>query len=205
MLAGLVMGGVLPEQWDAEARSVDFFDVKADLEALLAQLGLEEGFRFVADEHSALHPGQCARIQRDGASVGWLGMLHPELEGRLELPAGTYLFELRLSGIAEGILPVFRPLSKFPSIRRDLALVVNEQVSFGQIRDCIRSGAPEILQDILLFDVYTGDKIDSGRKSLALGLILQDSSHTLTDEEVETAVGGILQKLTDETGANLRD
>jgi phenylalanyl-tRNA synthetase beta chain len=205
MLAGLVTGDVLPEQWDGESRSTDFFDVKADLEALLAQLGLDNGVRFAVAEHSALHPGQCARIVRGDEAVGWLGMLHPELEARLDLPAGTYLFELRLNGIAEGALPAFRPLSKFPSIRRDLALVVDEQVGFEQIHDCIRSGAPEILQDILLFDVYTGVKIDSGRKSLALGLILQDSSHTLTDEEVEGAVSGILQKLTEETGANLRE
>jgi phenylalanyl-tRNA synthetase beta chain len=205
MLAGLVTGGVLPEQWGVGSRGADFFDVKGDLEAVLGLLCYDQGFRYMPAEHSALHPGQCARIYRGDVAVGWLGMLHPELESRLELSAATYLFEIRLREVAEGALPAFQSLSKFPSIRRDLALVVDEGVSYGEIRDCIRSGAPEILQDILLFDVYTGDKVEPGRKSLALGLILQESSHTLTDEEVEVAVDGILQKLTSETGANLRE
>jgi phenylalanyl-tRNA synthetase beta chain len=168
-------------------------------------VGGQGGVSFVPAGHPALHPGQCARLERDGLAVGWLGMLHPQLQDRLDLSGNVYLFELKLSGVAEGILPAFAPLSKFPSIRRDLALVVDEGISYRQVRDQIRACAPEILTDIFPFDVYTGTKIDSGRKSLALGLILQDSSHTLTDSEVEDAVSAILLRLQTELGATLRE
>lgn len=205
MLVGLVMGSLYPEQWAGDSRSVDFYDLKGDLDALLS--GIESGgmVEYGPGEHPALHPGQCARLERNGEAVGWLGMLHPELQRKLDLPSDVYLFELRLQGVAEGMLPAFRPLSKFPSIRRDLALVLDEGITYGRVRDCIHAAGMEILQDISLFDVYTGVNVEPGRKSLALGLILQDSSHTLTDEEVEDAVGGILGKLNSELGANLRE
>jgi phenylalanyl-tRNA synthetase beta chain len=132
-------------------------------------------------------------------------MLHPQLQQRLDLTGNVYLFELQLDGVREGRLPSFAPLSKFPSIRRDLALVVDQDLSYGRVRECIQAAAPEILKDISLFDVYTGGNIDSGLKSLALGLILQDSSRTLTDQQVEAAVAGILQELNTELGATLRD
>jgi len=204
LLAGLATGDLLPEQWGAPTRPVDFFDAKGDLEALLA-LTDPTSIGFVPAEHPALHPGQSARILRGSEAVGWVGVLHPELQRRLDFPADLVLFELRLPPLAEGRLPVFQPLSKFPSIRRDLALVVDRQVSSAQVVECIRAGGREILQDISLFDVYTGDKIDSSRKSVALALILRDSSHTLTDAEIEAAVAGILQSLRDGVGATLRE
>ena len=205
MLAGLVVGGAAPEQWDGVARPVDFYDAKGDLEALLAQVAGAGTVAYVAGDHPALHPGQCARLERSGEPVGWLGMLHPQLQGKLDLAGNVYLFELRLQGVAEGALPAFRPLSKFPSIRRDLALVMDAGISYKQVRDTVCSAAPEILKDIFPFDVYTGIKIDSGRKSLALGLILQGSSHTLTDVEVDAAVTAILQGLESDLGATLRE
>ncbi len=204
ILAGLVMGGAIPEQWGGNGRCVDFYDIKGDLESVLGQLRSSGEVDYVPAQRDGLHPGQCARLERNGETIGWLGMLHPELEKKLDL-GKAYVFELRLQGILEGVLPTFRPLSKYPSIRRDLALVVDEGIGYRDVRACIRSAAPEILQDILLFDVYTGTNVDSGRKSLALGLILQDSSHTLTDDEVESAVTGILQQLKVELGANLRE
>jgi len=204
ILAGLVMGDATPEQWDGAARPVDFYDIKGDLQAVLVQLGCDTEIVFVSGQRDGLHPGQCARLERDGEPIGWLGMLHPELEAKLGL-GRTYLFELHLQGILDGVLPAFRPLSKYPSIRRDLALVVDESIEYREVHACIRSSAPEILQDILLFDVYTGTNVDSGRKSLALGLILQDSSHTLTDDEIEVTVTGILQQLKVQLGANLRE
>lgn len=205
VLAGLVVGPVVPEQWSADSREMDFFDLKGDIESLLAQVARGGQVDFVADGHQVLHPGQTARLERNGKTVGWLGMLHPELQKKLDLDGNVFLFELLLDELKEGGLPAFEPLSKFPSIRRDLALVMDEDVDYIQVRDCVRSAAPEILKDILLFDVYTGYKVDSGRKSLALGLILQGSSHTLVDEEVEVAVSGVLQKLHTELGANLRE
>ncbi len=204
ILAGLVMGDATPEQWDGDARPVDFYDIKGDLQAVLVQLRCGAEIVFVSGRRDGLHPGQCARLEREGEPIGWLGMLHPELEAKLGL-GRTYLFELRLQGVLDGVLPAFSPLSKYPSIRRDLALVVDESIEYREVHACIRSSAPEILQDILLFDVYTGTNIDSGRKSLALGLILQDSSHTLTDDEIEITVSGILQQLKVQLGANLRE
>lgn len=205
ILAGLVMGGVATEHWDGAARQADFFDVKGDLAALLAQIERAAKIDYIPAERAALHPGQCARLDRNGESVGWLGMLHPELQAKFDFPDNAYVFEVRLNAIADGALPAFESLSKFPSIRRDIALLLDEQVHYSQVRQCIQNSAPDILKDICLFDVYTGEKVDSGRKSLALGLILQDSSHTLTDNEVESAVSGILQSLEHELGARLRD
>jgi phenylalanyl-tRNA synthetase beta chain len=205
ILAGLAMGPVEPEQWGVKPRGVDFFDVKADVEALLQQVNAGGALDYVAAQLPALHPGQAARLERNGTGVGWVGMLHPQLQQRLDLTGNVYLFELQLDGVREGRLPSFAPLSKFPSIRRDLALVVDQDLSYGRVRECIQAAAPEILKDISLFDVYTGGNIDSGLKSLALGLILQDSSRTLTDQQVEAAVAGILQELNTELGATLRD
>lgn len=205
MLAGLISGSILPEQWGGKQIRVDFFDLKADLEAVLAQNGALAEFRFRPAGHPALHPGQSAAIDFRGQTIGWIGMLHPELEKRLDLAGSTYLFEIQLQALDEGILPEFEPLSKFPSIRRDIALVVDQEVTFEAIRSCIRQLAPKNIQDIRLFDVYTGQNIDSGRKSLALGLILQEKSHTLTDQEVDDVVAGILEGLATELNAKLRD
>ena len=205
MIAGLLTGDVVPEQWGAPSRRADFFDLKGDLEALFAQTGCPEAFEFVSDVHPSLHPGQAARIRRDGRNLGWIGMVHPEIEAKLDLAGHTYLFEIHLDEVLTGVLPAFAPLSKYPSIRRDIAVVVDEGVEFGAVVRCIKGAAPEILQDVTLFDVYTGEKIDSGRKSLALGLILQETSHTLTDQEVDEVMQRILQALTDQLQANLRD
>ncbi len=205
MLAAVVTGSVDPEQWGQPARAVDFFDLKGDVQALLALTGLPGAFSFAAAEHPSLHPGQSARVLRDGEPLGWIGLLHPEIERKLDLTGSTYLFEMRLNGLLEGRLPAFEPLSKYPSIRRDIAIVVDQKVEFGQVVAQVRAAAPDILQDILLFDVYTGKNIDSGLKSLAFGLILQGTSYTLTDQEVDGAVERILVALKQGLNAQLRD
>ncbi len=205
MLAGLVSGDAAPEQWGEAGRSVDFYDLKADLEAVLALTGCPETFEFRAAEHPSLHPGQSARILRGSDPVGWVGMLHPELEHRMDFNNSVYLFEISINNVKEGRLPAFQALSKFPSIRRDIAIVVDRDLDYSVIEACIRQIAPQILQDILIFDVYTGEKVDSGRKSLALGLILQETSHTLTDSEVDGVIERILQALKEKFDAQLRD
>ena len=205
MLAGLVTGPLRTEQWGEPLRNVDFFDLKADIEALLALTGSAKDFIFEPDEHPSLHPGQSARITRDQETLGWMGMLHPEIEQKLDLPDRAYLFEIRIDRLMQGRLPAFRALSRYPSIRRDIAIVVDQSVQFASISDCIRGAAPEILQDLVLFDIYTGEKIDSGRKSIALGLILQETSHTLTDDEVDGVVEAILRELKNKLNAQLRD
>jgi phenylalanyl-tRNA synthetase beta chain len=132
-------------------------------------------------------------------------MLHPELERQMSLNGSTFVFELALEKLSEGVIPAFEALSKYPSIRRDIAIVVDESISFETVRNFIRDESGKIITDILLFDVYTGENVDSGRKSLALGLILQEKSHTLTDEEVDEVVEAVLQRLTKEMDAKLRD
>jgi phenylalanyl-tRNA synthetase beta chain len=204
MLAGLISGDVQSEQWGESSRRADFYDIKADVEAVLSLTG-HDNVRFAAATHPTLHPGQCAEILIDAKVVGMVGMLHPELEGQLGMNGSSFVFELALEKLAKGILPEFESLSKYPSIRRDIAVVVDESVSFDTIRNLIRDESGKIITDILLFDVYTGENIDSGRKSLALGLILQEKSHTLTDREVDEIVDAVLQRLAKDSGAKLRD
>ena len=205
MLAGLVTGAVDEEHWDDRNRKADFFDIKGDLEAVLALTADPESFVFERAEHPVLHPGQTAKIIRDGNEIGWIGMLHPELEKKLDLGARTYLFEISLDALADGKLPSFQPLSKFPLIRRDFALEMDEKLLFADVIQCARAASSKIIKDIRLFDVYTGDNVDSGRKSLALSLILQDSSKTLTDEEVENSTTAVLNALSSELNVELRD
>ncbi len=204
-MGGLVTGARLPEQWGQRSGAVDFYDLKADVEAVLALTGATEHFGFVPDSHPALHPGQTARIERDGQSVGIIGMLHPAIADRLDLDSDVFLFELDVAALGVGILPKFEKVSRFPSIRRDIAIVVDASVSFEAISACVRSAASELLREIVLFDVYTGQNIDSGRKSLALGLILQSSSQTLEDVTVENTVARVLARLAADLGARLRD
>ena len=205
MLAGLAVGFSAPEQWGMRVRPVDFFGAKADLEAVLGLTGDPAQFRFVPAEHPALHPGQSARIERDHRKVGQLGMLHPALASKLDINGNAYLFEIALTELEQGRLPAFEPLSRFPAIRRDLAIVVDADISFAQVQESVSSAAPDLLRDLVLFDVYQGERVDSGRKSLALGLILQASSQTLTDQDVEQTISRVLAHLQSNLGARLRD
>ncbi len=203
-VGGLVAGPVWEEQWGASERTADFFDVKADLEALLGPR-VSARCVFEAASDPALHPGQCARVRIDGASAGWLGTLHPRLQRELELESAPVLFELELAPLLEVGLPAYRPVSRYPSIRRDLALVVDEALPVAELLDSVREAAGEDLQDAFIFDVYRGKGVDSGRKSVALGLILQGLSRTLTDSEVEAATRAILDHLDQRHGATLRE
>lgn len=202
-LAGLVCGGLAAEQWAESLRQVDFFDVKADVEALLGCSGLD--MRFVAAEHAALHPGQSAQVWLAGQAVGWLGAVHPQLAAKLDVPARTYLFELDLAAISQGCLPRFAEVSKFPAIRRDMAFVVEDSVTAQAILDCVKENASSLLRDLQLFDMYKGKGIDSGHKSLALAVVLQDHSRTLTDEDVDAAVTAIVTAVKTKFNARLRD
>jgi len=203
-IAGLAAGPLDAEHWAAERRPVDFFDVKGDVESLLAGLG-DGRHEFVAEPHPALHPGQSAAIRVDGRPAGWLGALHPRLQARLELGAAPVLFELPVEALLETGLPNHEPVSRYPSIRRDLALIVDEDISARALLESVRRAAPAELREAFIFDVYRGKGVDSGRKSFALGLILQGFERTLTDHEVETSVGGILRQLRSDVDATLRE
>ena len=203
-IGGVAAGTALPEQWGAPARPVDFFDLKADVEALLTLTGEPEAFVFVAAAHPALHPGQSARIERAGAVMGWLGALHPRVARELDVEGDAFAFELRLAGLQPARVPAFRELSRFPASRRDIAIVVDEAVSARAIQDCVRQHGGELLREVRLFDVYRGKGVPEGRKSLALGLSLQDFSRNLTDNVVEETVSGIIAGLAEQFDATLR-
>ncbi|WP_191833713.1 phenylalanine--tRNA ligase subunit beta [Pseudomonas fluorescens] len=195
MLAGVVCGSRLPEGWANGRDTIDFFDVKADVEAVLGFSGSLAEFSFVPGKHPALHPGQTARIERNGREVGYLGAIHPELAKTLGLDRPVFVFELVLGEVADGRLPKFSELSKFPEVRRDLALVAGRDVASSSVLEVIRDNAGEWLTDLRLFDVYQGKGIDPDRKSLAVGLTWQHPSRTLNDEEVNTATQNILTSL----------
>ncbi|MNT20407.1 Phenylalanine--tRNA ligase beta subunit [compost metagenome] len=204
MLAGVVCGSRLPEGWANGRDTIDFFDVKADVEAVLGFSGSLAEFSFVPGQHPALHPGQAARIERDGREVGYLGAIHPELAKTLGLDRPVFVFELVLGEVADGRLPKFSELSKFPEVRRDLALVAGRDVASSSVLEVIRDNAGEWLTDLRLFDVYQGKGIDPDRKSLAVGLTWQHPSRTLNDEEVNTATQNILTSLEQRLNTTLR-
>ncbi|MGC8117375.1 phenylalanine--tRNA ligase subunit beta [Metapseudomonas otitidis] len=204
MIAGVVCGKRLPEAWAHGREGVDFYDVKADVEALLGAAGALDAFTFVPGEHPALHPGQTARIERDGKLVGYLGAIHPELAKSLDLDQPVYLFELVLAEVMSGRLPTFSELSRFPEVRRDLAVLVDREVAAEAVLETIREAAGEWLTDLRLFDVYHGKGIDPLRKSLAVGLTWQHPSRTLNDDEVNTTTQNIVTSLEGRFNATLR-
>ncbi|MBF8780954.1 phenylalanine--tRNA ligase subunit beta [Pseudomonas fulva] len=204
MLAGMVTGSRLPEAWANGRDNVDFFDVKADVEAVLGYAGALDDFTFVAGRHPALHPGQTARIERDGQEVGYIGALHPELAKTLGLDRPVFAFELVLGEVVEGRLPKFSELSRFPETRRDLALIAGREVSASAVLETIRNNAGEWLTDLTLFDVYQGKGIDPDRKSLAVGLTWQHPSRTLNDDEVNATLQAILTSLEQGLNTTLR-
>ncbi|AQY67478.1 MULTISPECIES: phenylalanine--tRNA ligase subunit beta [Pseudomonas] len=204
MLAGVVCGSRLPEGWAQGRDAVDFFDVKADVEAVLGFAGALNDFSFVPGSHPALHPGQTARIEREGRLVGFVGALHPELSKTLGLDRPVFVFELVLAEVALGKMPKFSELSRFPEVRRDLALIADREVSATAVLDVIRENAGEWLTDLRLFDVYQGKGIDPHRKSLAVGLTWQHPSRTLNDDEVNTTTQNILTSLEQRLNATLR-
>jgi phenylalanyl-tRNA synthetase beta chain len=204
MLAGVVCGSRLPEGWAQGHDPVDFFDVKADVEAVLGFAGASGAFTFVPGQHPALHPGQTARIERDGEEVGYLGALHPDLVKKLGLDRPVFVFELLLKEVAAGHLPKFQELSRFPEVRRDLALIADREVPADAVLGDIRENAGEWLTDLRLFDVYQGKGIDPHRKSLAVGLTWQHPSRTLNDDEVNATTQKILTSLEQRLNATLR-
>ncbi|UHQ55317.1 phenylalanine--tRNA ligase subunit beta [Microbulbifer sp. YPW16] len=204
MLAGLVYGTRQAESWTGGKDWVDFYDIKADVEALLAETNAADEFRFVAGEHPALHPGQCARILRGDREVGVLGALHPQLQKQLDLPKAAFVFELDLDAIGEARLPAFNPLSRFPAVRRDLALLIDADVQAANLVETAAETAGEMLTDLKIFDVYQGEGIDFNRKSVAMGLTFQHPSRTLNDEEITAAVDAVVKQLEQKYNASLR-
>ncbi|HEX7965027.1 MAG TPA: phenylalanine--tRNA ligase subunit beta [Gammaproteobacteria bacterium] len=205
IIAGLVSGPEFPLQWGETDRPVDFADLKGDIEALLRPAGAAGRLEVQASALGALHPGQSARLMLDGRELGWMGSVHPRLVKALDLPQGALVFEIRLEMLLGGKIPAFEPISRFPAVRRDLAVVVEEKVTAGQLLAMAREAAGSLLQEARIFDIYRGPGIDSGRKSVALGLILQDSSRTLTDEDADGTMQRVADRLRRDLGATIRD
>ena len=205
MLAGVITGSRLPEHWDGKTEPVDFYDMKVDVEALLALTGNASAFTFVAAEHPALHPGQSAQIVSGKDGIGWVGRIHPLIAGQLDLNPDTFVFELEFSALKSGRLAQFQPISRFPSIRRDLAVVVDNDLGVAELQAVVEQAAGDLLQALLIFDVYRGKGIETGRKSIAFGLILQDYSRTLTEQDIEAVVTQVTEQLGKKFGATLRD
>ena len=204
-LAGLVLGSVQGEQWGEKSRPVDYFDVKADLEAILRLCGHDDDVQFVSGRHPALHPGQCAELKLAGEHLGWLGMLHPQQEKILGFETRVFLFQLDQSLLLQRTIAKFRSLSKFPQVRRDIAVIVDERIQSADLLACIRERSTQLIRQVLVFDVYQGQGIESGRKSVALGLILQDDTETLTDERVDSVIANAVAELAKQFNAKLRD
>ena len=203
-LAGLICGSRTPTGWTASKDKVDFFDLKGDLEAVLALTGLAEQFSFTAAEHPALHPGQSAMVSRNGEQVGWIGQLHPKLQAQLDFSTPVYLFQVDVAKVSESRLPKFSEVSKFPAVRRDLAFLMDSQIASADLMSEARNAAGEHLVDLMLFDVYQSKDIDNKGKSLALGLTFQHASRTLTDDEINMSIDRVVKKLDIKFKAELR-
>jgi phenylalanyl-tRNA synthetase beta chain len=202
-VAGAITGAVWPDQWGAATRPVDFYDVKQDLLNVFDNLGLDS-IEFQAAECPGLHPGLCASISRRGEPLGVLGLLHPRQSKALNIGGNTFLFEILVEDLGPRVVAGYRPFSRYPQVRRDLAVVVHEGVTADTVLDVVRKSGGEFLRDLQLFDVYRGQGIDSDKKSLALGLIFQAPSSTLTDTQVEAAVRGIVDRIMRDLNGSLR-
>jgi phenylalanyl-tRNA synthetase beta chain len=206
-LSGVIYGARLPEQWGvgkAERAAADFFDAKADVEALLAGTGAPQEFTFTMDSLSCLHPGRAARLRRNGKEVGWIGELHPTLVRELDFTYTPVLFELDVEALAV-VRPAFQEISRFPAVRRDLAVVLDEGVPLSALSERVVLAASSLLRHVRVFDVYRGPAVETGRKSVALGLIFQDITRTLTDEDADRAVASVVAELRVSLNAKIRE
>ena len=202
-VAAVIAGSRNIESWVDEKNEVDFYDIKGDLQSLIS-FSRAADLEFRKTENEIMHPGQAADIYCEGQRVGFVGALHPNVLRALDIDQKLFVFEVELRAIQNRDIPTFSELSKFPSIRRDLALLVDENVTAQELIDSIKSLKSKIIQDVFVFDVYTGKEVISFRKSVALGLILQDFSRTLTDQDVDEIVADVLQILEKQQNAVLR-
>lgn len=200
-ISGLSHGDFLSEQWGAPARDIDFYDIKADVEVLCRGKPIS----FEKFLHPALHPGKSAEICFEGKIVGWIGELHPCWQKKYGLQKSTILFELDLDSLKPKLLPLVKEISKFPPVRRDIAIIVDNDISAHSLLSCMQAVKSQIISDISLFDIYRGKGMESNKKSLAFRVLLQDTEKTLTDEQVEFAVTSLIKILKNKFGAELRN
>jgi phenylalanyl-tRNA synthetase beta chain len=203
-VAGLLAGTRAPEQWGTPVASVDFFDARGLVEALVDATGDAESFAFEPGDHPAFHPGQCARVLRDGAPVGHVGRIHPQVQEVVDLPQPVYLFELEIEPLAPRRRPAHAGLSRFPALRRDLAVELEATIAADRVLASARRAGGALVTGVHLFDVYTGEGLEPGRRSLALALVLQHPERTLEDTEATEVLERVLGALEQEFGARRR-
>jgi len=203
-IAAVACGSFLPEQWGVSSRSVDFYDVKGDLESMLSLRGESGEIKFRNVNLSWLHPGQAAMVSIEETDIGWIGSVHPSILKQLEIKGPVLAFEVDINILSKREIPHTKTISRFPSIRRDLALIVPENVTFAEIRNNVIDLSGDLLTNLVLFDLYSGHNVEKGYKSLAIGLILQNVSCTLTDEVVDSLVQNVVQGLEKQLDAQLR-
>ncbi|PKO27493.1 MAG: phenylalanine--tRNA ligase subunit beta, partial [Betaproteobacteria bacterium HGW-Betaproteobacteria-5] len=199
-LAGLAFGGALPEGWANDGRKVDFYDVKGDIEALLAPSEL----RFEKLAHPALHPGRAARVLLDGRDIGNIGELHPEWVQKYDLTVAPVLFELEFDALKASVVPAYAEVSKFPVVVRDMAVVVDRNLALQSLFDGLKQQLPALVTDLQLFDVYAGKGVPENKKSLAFRIVMQDTQRTLLDSEVDAAMQQLVSCLEQTFSAQLR-
>lgn len=204
-IAGVATGAALPEQWASKSQAIDFFDIKADVAALLNLSCAASDIEFASADHPALQPGQSADVIRDGKVIGAIGKLHPGHAKLFDLKRDVFLFELDAVSAMRSAPPAAVSVSKYPSIRRDIAIVVDDKVLASDLVRAVASSNPELIASVRIFDVYKGPGIEAGLKSVALGLILQETSRTLTDDDADAAMAAAVSELKDKFAAELRD
>jgi phenylalanyl-tRNA synthetase beta chain len=204
-LAAIATGARWPEQWGSAREPLDFYDVKSDVLDVLALTGDISDIRFKSDSLDILRPGRAARIYRGSVPIGWLGEIHPQICKALNMPMTAILFELEITPAFSCKPLQYKKISKFPSVRRDLAIVVDESVPLAVLQENVTVSASGLLSELRVFDIYRGPSIETGRKSIALGLILQDSSRTLTDVDADAVMNKVVARLRDVLSATIRD
>ena len=205
MLAGVITGDVLPESWASKSVPIDFFDIKGNVESILALTGTSDTVSFKSAQHAALHTGQTAAIIDEQQNViGYVGKLHPQVQQSLELQGAVFVFELLLAPLLSTKVPKFSELSRFPMVRRDIAVVLDATIQASDVLQTARQAGAELLQNVWLFDVYQGTGIAEGKRSLAIGTHWQRHDRTLQDEEIKAGVQAIVDALQKQHNAVLR-
>jgi phenylalanyl-tRNA synthetase beta chain len=203
-LGGLIYGRKNPNNWSNNKELYDFYDLKGDVESMLALGGKEGTYTFVAGQHPSFHPGQCAAVFVDEQQAGYMGALHPAIQRELGLDRTAYLFDLSLDAVLQAKLAKAVELSRFPEVYRDLAVVIDEKITSDKIQALICQNAGEFLTSLRIFDVYQGDAVAKNKKSIALGLTWQHPSRTLSDDDINAIISSCVNALQEQFNADLR-
>jgi phenylalanyl-tRNA synthetase beta chain len=204
VLGGLIAGDVYPAGWADAARKVDFYDLKGDVENLLAMSHLHGRVHFEVTQSPEFHPGQCAAIMLEDKHIGIMGQLHPQWQKPFGVNGAVFMFQIFIDSLLTMQVPKVSGISKFPEVQRDLAFVINNEVAVKTLMDCVQSVKSTVLQQVQVFDIYQGEGVEEGCKSVALSLKIQHQDRTLLDDEVDVLIDSVIQRVKQELNAELR-